>query len=447
MIFRCVIVISTNYSLLREKLIPLRTDNDEFLEQRHGTRNPVLGDVKALIQLEKFLKTDPNFVPKLLQLDKSLQWLKEWRNPFSTENAAKLHSVGLEEMHDIGKRLRLGYLSSLVDMRGYTPHRHKFTSTEVERTLRSAQAFSTGFFYDDSKKDELGEHLNILRRPKSADPILRFFESCASFKKSVKDEHYDSEMNLFSETHVSELFTDFLRKWNLTDSEDGDETKSVNSCPSTSHPYLPMLRTMYRMCAFEATINQTEDRFCRLFDDSHFDAFEYQKDLSFFWSRSYGNPFGTKLAATLLKAVMDDLEQVLLQENGMASGESEALHFMFAHAETLMPLISLFGLYEDDVLWRHDTPKETWMERKFRSSQIMPFAANIGFLLFDCDQEPFIKILHNEKEAVVPGCGSTWCPWEEFKSLFSDILSEDAHAQCHLHQDHQDAATDEDHAL
>lgn len=428
--------------------ILLRADTDESREQRHGTRNPVLGDVKALVQLETFLKTDPNFVPKLLQLDKSFQWLKEWRNPFSTENAAKLHPVGLEEMHNIGKRLRLGYLSSLVDIRGFTPHRHKFSSTEVERTLRSAQAFSTGFFYDDPNKDELGENLNILRRPKSADPILRFFESCASFRKSVKDKDYDSEMDLFSKTHVSELFTDFLRKWKLIDTEEEEEAKDVNSRPSasTSHPYLPMLRTMYRMCAFEATINQTEDRFCRLFDDSHFDALEYQKDLSFFWSRSYGNPFGTKLAATLLKAVMDDLEQVISQENNVASGEPEVLHFMFAHAETLMPLISLFGLYDDEVLWRHDTPKEMWVERKFRSSQIMPFAANIGFLLFDCDQKPFVKILHNEKEAVIPGCDSTWCPWEDFKSMFHDLLSEDPHAQCHINHEHQDHTTDADHA-
>jgi multiple inositol-polyphosphate phosphatase/2,3-bisphosphoglycerate 3-phosphatase len=409
---------------------------------RHGTRNPTLEDIHDIEALSEFFQTNPDIVENLINEDSKFFWLKEWRNPFSFETAGHLHTNGMEDLYRIGKRLRLGDLGTLVEERGYEPHRHKFSSSEVQRTIKSAQVFSTGFFFDDSKKDALGERLHISKSPKASDWVLRFFEACDSFRKEVKNDIHHAEMKLFLSTHINQHIASFLSRWNLLKSVEDGKTEILElqtSSPEDDQPKHPIqahIRAMYRSCVFEASLNKTEDRFCRFFENELLEAFDYAKDLSFYWTRAHGNPFGTKLAVPLLQTVIANLESWISDSDQnldvMASNEPNSLHFLFGHAETLMPLLSLFGLYDDKFHWRHDSPIESWRTRSFRSSEIMPFAANLGFLLYDCDEKPFVRVLHNEQEVTIPHCGSVMCPWQDFKSHLQYWMQEDVRAQCTL---------------
>ncbi|XP_013925207.1 PREDICTED: multiple inositol polyphosphate phosphatase 1 [Thamnophis sirtalis] len=81
---------------------------------------------------------------------------------------------------------------------------------------------------------------------------------------------------------------------------------------------------------------------------------------------------------------------------------SSPVIIQFGHAETLQPLLSLMGYFKDKVPlnasnYRHQS------KRKFRTGRIVPYAANLLFVLYHCEQakspkdEYKVQILLNEK--------------------------------------------------
>jgi multiple inositol-polyphosphate phosphatase/2,3-bisphosphoglycerate 3-phosphatase len=376
-------------------------------------------DVLDMFKLEEYLQHNPLLLQKIISTNSALNFLKDWRNPFNIESAGELHPVGMDHLYEIAMRLRKGELASLVDERGYSPHRHRFSSSEVSRTLQSAQVWSTGFFYNDHKKDSLGENLSIESHPKKSDWLLRFFEACESFQNAVdREDHHEELRHFVAQAFHGEdgLYTSFVKRLGL---EPGEF--------DVTH-----IRTMHRVCSFEASLNKTDHHFCSLFNSHDLDAFEYVKDLSFYWTRSHGNPNGTRLAAPLLRKILENLEQHAHFGDRAFIKEPEVIHFMFGHAETLVPLLSLIGLYNHSDHWKHDTPKESWSNRIFKSSQISPFSANIGLLLYHCDDRPFVRVLHNEQEVIIPGCDEVMCPWNEFQTTFQHLMELDLEPHCQV---------------
>lgn len=393
----------------------------------HGARNPTKGDVLGISKLEQFLKTNTEWVDRLVLDKPHLAFLKTWQNPFTIDTAGALHPAGMEQLYQIARRFRDGILKDLVDERGYVPHRHRFSSSAVDRTLKSAQIWSTGFFYDDAAaKDFLGANLDIDSAPKSEDWALRFFEACENFRLADKAGSHGLEFDLFRETIIEEeggVQDAFLERL-------GDFGVDLDK----SH-----IAAMYRLCVFESSLNNTETGFCSLFEASDLEAYEYLKDLSHYWSRSHGNSFGSSLAAPLLSRIIDKYEHIVESEADYETigvvKEEDVVSFMFGHAETVIPLLSLMGLYKDQQHWRHDTPKEEREQRTFKTSKISPFSANVAILLYRCEgaeSEPHIRVLHNEKDVTVPGCSDTMCPWAEFKQALAHVKEIDVVSQCKI---------------
>lgn len=328
-----------------------------------------------------------------------------------------LHPTGMEQLYEIGRRLRDGELRSLVDTRGYVAHRHRFTSSETSRTKQSAQVYSTGFFYDDENgKEVLGEGLSINSVPKSEDWAMRFFEACEKFESEDSSGAYHVEHDLFRESAFEKEGTiadAVLTRLGLANA--GFNKKHVEA--------------MHQVCSFETSLSNVNDRFCSVFTEDEMDAFEYHRDLAFYWSRSHGNGLGKIIASKLLASILSNFDS-LVDETIMRSGEPEVAHFMFGHAETLVPLLSLVGLFNEGIEWRHDTPKDVWLARNFKSRDVTPFSANFGLLLYRCDDEYYVRALHNEIQVHIPGCDAPLCPYQDFKNLFSDIINTDLHGQC-----------------
>lgn len=367
-------------------------------------------------KLQEYLHNNPAIVESMVQANPKLKFLKTWKNPYANLTPGSLHPTGMEQLYEIAVRLRNGELKDLVDSRGFVPHRHRFTSSETPRTTQSAQVWSVGFFHDSEHKDALGEQLSIRYSPKATDWILRFFEACEKFRHEDDQGLYHKEHELFREAFIDGeggIADSVLARLGLS------ETKF-----DKKHVF-----ALYRLCAFEASLDGLDEGFCSIFNADELEAFEYYKDLSFYWARSHGNGLGKTLAAQLLKSILLDLDG-LVEKNAMKSGEPEVAHFMFGHAETLVPLVSLLGLFDDGIEWRHDMPREDWIARNFKSSHIVPFSANIGLLLHRCGEDYFIRVLHNEKELVIPGCNSVLCPFNEFKEMFEEVLSTDLEEIC-----------------
>ena len=114
----------------------------------------------------------------------------------------------------------------------------------------------------------------------------------------------------------------------------------------------------------------------------------------------------------------------------------------FGHAETLAPLYAALGLFKDEPQLKADNFKEH-LDRKFQSSQILPFSANILLVLYECDagedqqmaeDEPFlylVKIFVNEKEVEIPACNETICTYKQFRDFYKNYADHcDFHGLC-----------------
>ena len=50
-----------------------------------------------------------------------------------------------------------------------------------------------------------------------------------------------------------------------------------------------------------------------------------------------------------------------------------------------------------------------------------PFAANIGFLMMECDEAPMERVMtfHQEKAVKLPNCDELACDWQTFKETYA----------------------------
>jgi hypothetical protein len=79
-------------------------------------------------------------------------------------------------------------------------------------------------------------------------------------------------------------------------------------------------------------------------------------------------------------------------------------------------------------------------DRKYRSSEICPFAANAYFEIYKCasnenliekkEKSTLVQLVINEVPVIIPGCDGTYCEWSKFKELLGDNLDCDFKEIC-----------------
>lgn len=69
--------------------------------------------------------------------------------------------------------------------------------------------------------------------------------------------------------------------------------------------------------------------------------------------------------------------------------------------------------------------------RKFKTSHIVPYSANIAFTLYACRDNQNnakntfkVKMFVNEKATVIPGCDSMLCAYDTFKAMYVDLITD-----------------------
>ena len=106
----------------------------------------------------------------------------------------------------------------------------------------------------------------------------------------------------------------------------------------------------------------------------------------------------------------------------------------FGHAETLIPLLSLLGLFrsQTDLTAANFTSQR---RRLFRTSSFCPYSANLLLVLYSCGEshpQHRLQLLLNEKPIPFPPChAATSCPYPEVHVYHATTLLEETfHAVC-----------------
>ena len=95
--------------------------------------------------------------------------------------------------------------------------------------------------------------------------------------------------------------------------------------------------------------------------------------------------------------------------------------FRITHSRTLLPLVTRMGMFNDSLPLLA-TNYRKHIKRKWRLSLVNPFAANIKFVLYNCDQNFFVRTFLNEKEIQLPICDSMFCPLKEIEKGWESVI-------------------------
>jgi hypothetical protein len=113
------------------------------------------------------------------------------------------------------------------------------------------------------------------------------------------------------------------------------------------------------------------------------------------------------------------------------NGDRQRANLRFAHSSTIVPLLTALGLYRDPVQLYHDSPANVIANRVFRTSYMSNKGTNVAFVLYDCGASgPLVKVLQSEREVVISGCGSVYCPLSTFEAAYRSYLDLDFDTYC-----------------
>ena len=154
-------------------------------------------------------------------------------------------------------------------------------------------------------------------------------------------------------------------------------------------------------CAFDLLLSDSEagepelGRWCALLDDAAVDALVRARPRALLDSRRR-----PRVAARIARLLRDLFAAF---DEAVAAAPRPTNAWRFAHAETILPLCALLGMFALDApltAERDDT-------RAFRTSRLAPMAANLVASLHPCAVGPpwRARFTLNEREVVLPGCG------------------------------------------
>lgn len=322
----------------------------------------------------------------------SEDWIKSWATQMDISNAWLLNHVGWEEHQNLARSFKK-LNPDIFNKRNYS-----VVSSFKARCISSARAFISGlhpelpaefepnYDHDDFVKDD---HLEFLGTTiKVNNELIRFFDYCRRYTEWV-DDHPQTveELNKFiSGGHVSNI------------------RKEIQNTYSIQHLTNKQVVDLYQLTVFESALFGFSSLTKLFATRETFEVLEYLGDLKHYYKTGYGFSINYRQATPLLK----DMVAVLKELKANQKSDPKATIY-FGHAETIVPLIALLGLFEGPpltadgfILSKH---------RAFRTSKIAPFAANIGFLVYRKKEDNvnvetpdlLLQIAVNEHLVNIPG--------------------------------------------
>ncbi len=201
---------------------------------------------------------------------------------------------------------------------------------------------------------------SVVSESMNEDIVLRFFDNCPEYTNDVLDNNntlFDSIQYLTK--HIQDISNrvhkllefDINCPWQLEFSD---------------------IKTLFVACAFEVSVLNRTDQFCNLFDKEDVEIFEYVSDLSSYYTKGYGIDLSYDISSPLLQDFVNNIDNVL---NGISP---QIAKLRFAHAETILPFLSILGLYKDPIKLHWDTSTFHREHRQWKTSKLSPFSANVA---------------------------------------------------------------------
>lgn len=170
-------------------------------------------------------------------------------------------------------------------------------------------------------------------------------------------------------------------------------------------------------------LHNRQDRWCSLLSAEELQTLELVSDIMAATTKGYVEPINYQMACPLLDFAMRKLNNVTHHDKYVAT-------LFFAHAETVIPLVAILGLFKDAQPLVPPQNETTWQQqmqnRQWRTSQISPFAANVMFVVTQCDGDALqVQVLVNERPIPIPKCNHALsCPLQKMMQLYASATGQ-----------------------
>ncbi|TMW59183.1 hypothetical protein Poli38472_007328 [Pythium oligandrum] len=354
---------------------------------RHGTRYPTKSNIKEIDAFLKMLQTNySSVIPS---------WMRTYQLPYNVSIEGILSSTGSTELKNYGQRMRLSVGKSIPV--SYSSDKFVLQHTYKSRTKDSATSFASVFFQN-------AANVTYIEHPEGNDRLLRFFDECPRYTRDVADnENATSELTQYKSSSAMLKTVDILRsKLNL---------------PSTAPLTVADVETAYSACSFDLALFHRKDNWCTIVTEDLVKAVEYAEDLETYYTESHGYKINYEIASVLLRDIVQYMTDFTQNKTSVVG------NFRFAHGETTMPLMTLLG-YVDRTKLRADFSPRAIEKRKFRTSRLALFMANLEFRLYQKKRngEFYVQVRVNELPTEIPGCDDVFCKLSEVQDIWKTYL-------------------------
>ena len=314
---------------------------------RHGTRAPSGKDLLKVSALVDRLKTQHH---ETLAHEHVKKAVTKWQSSFNKEK--ELLANGHIELEFLGRNY-----ANLINYYKDADFEVDFRSTSADRCLDSAKSFRKEMV----KYLRDGVTIEAERDIKVNDTLLRFFKNCRRYTEEV-DENPNANKE-FEKLLESKFAVDWLTAWH----------RRLN-LPEGTVAFKELL-ALWKVLGIEmAAFRESPlESLLSIIDEDH-KFLEFIDDVEEYWLKVYGYPINNEMSYPLLADLLAHFNKAI------SSGKPTAL-FSFAHAETLLPLFANLGFFKDELHLGLEHAHVHLHDRKYRSSNVIPFAANIAFLL------------------------------------------------------------------
>ncbi|XP_037052504.1 multiple inositol polyphosphate phosphatase 1-like [Bradysia coprophila] len=349
---------------------------------RYGTRLPSSTETANMLGNYERLHTEilENYKQGKTSLCAAdFELLENWElNPdIALERAAHLTSVGWDEYEWLAQRYQAAFPTLLPST--YSPSDYFFRSSGLNNAARSLYAFADGLF-------GTGGHESVeFADVPEVDYLLLPHIQCPLYQDVI-----------FSDRREPEAF------------RQGPEYQQMAIQVSAKLGFhasqvlrINEIDILASFCKYEQIwyLNGTSP-YCAGFSIANHQVYEYYWDLDLYYRFGYGHPNYRRLLENMNCFLMQDLLTAIQSNN---DGDHKARIFNTNNI-TLILFLLHFGVYEDDTpLTRHNFAQQT--NRLWKSSFIIPMAANLAIVKYDCaNEDNDILFLLNENPLHIPGC-------------------------------------------
>ncbi|KAL3674761.1 hypothetical protein V7S43_000693 [Phytophthora oleae] len=356
---------------------------------RHGSRFPTKGNMGEIADLlDKLQLNFSSVIPS---------WLKNYSLPYNSTVAGELAPAGFAELAGYGSRSRYSVMGSIPVT--YNASLFKLAHTSSTRTADSVKAFASTFF---SNPDAV----EFIEYPDGNDPLLRFFDECDRYNAQVLDNNSAlAEYNVFqTSTKMNESIAFLKSKVNLPSNADLSATNAAS---------------VFSACAFDVMLYNVTTQWCSLVDQTFLNHLEYSDELETFYGQGPGYKINYEISAILLQDIY------AYMKNFIEGNTTIVANLRFAHAESILPLMTLLGYGAREKLLASWTDAQI-DSRGFRSSSLAPTASNIDFRLYrsKTNQKYYVSVWIQEVEAPLPGCdGALYCELSKVEDIWSYYIN------------------------